>query len=789
MHSGPSDGTGVIDRGTSRRFVISALRRGFFGLLLQERTSTCLIFHARSLVDGQAKRLLVVRQEVAANGVLGERLAREALAATHLLHPNLTRVGDLIPIDATWMIVVEQRAGRSPTEILDSGRRLDPKDAAVAVLQAARGVKYAHDRGLYHRYLTPSSLMVQPDGLVKIVGFGCVLDREQLTALASREAEFAGAGEAAKDRSAGSRSGGLPNAHNSIPLAANEWSAALEQDRLTDIASLGRTLATLVSGREDSHSTRLVVPRNRMPARLQAIVDHMTGVDPADRWRDLGPAIEELERFLDLRTREPLVLPVEIGEAIARGSAMFASPPSGRLRNHVRYGFAAAVALIAFASLLAGRDALAIGLAAFGMITWAGMASIGEKRGAAVSRWSRLRGVMVERFLIDPILGVVSLALLALLAWALGVLGIVLTLGLASILLVLAYRTTVGARFAAERRAIAAASTEVLKELRLKGHAEPAIRRFAWSQGGFQRPGEFEELFGFRPEGDARVWLPLTPGRFADQIFARCLKTLDFGLASLHRRLTIDRRRSLFRSLEERRACSLGVYSLTARRKAIRIAESLIEVDGEFHALSNAKSTGTTTDVSAALREAVLDPESVLLDRELGLKVGESGSRLDSVLDMLLGSRARFLIGAGLMAGCLVWIHQNNLVPHEQLGSILTKATEVRDLDAARGLAAEATRLDITTARETSPLELPALPRSVSLRIGTSGAGVAGLILLLSAPIRGWRSGLGLVAAASLAILGPELGIPSLGGIDSQAVAMLAAFAGWLAVMLWNRRP
>ena len=46
--------------------------------------------------------------------------------------------------------------------------------AAGYILQAARGLKYAHDQGFIHRAIKPGNLMLDAQGIVKVADLGLV---------------------------------------------------------------------------------------------------------------------------------------------------------------------------------------------------------------------------------------------------------------------------------------------------------------------------------------------------------------------------------------------------------------------------------------------------------------------------------------------------------------------------------------------------------------------------------------------------------------------------------------
>ncbi|MBQ17440.1 MAG: hypothetical protein CMJ65_09980 [Planctomycetaceae bacterium] len=105
-----------------------------------------------------------------------ERFHREAQAVASLDHPNIVRAYDVDrEIDGSTEIhflVMEYVDGSSLQDlIIDSGPR-EYREAAEYVRQAALGLGHAHDAGLVHRDIKPANLLVDGDGVVKILDLG-----------------------------------------------------------------------------------------------------------------------------------------------------------------------------------------------------------------------------------------------------------------------------------------------------------------------------------------------------------------------------------------------------------------------------------------------------------------------------------------------------------------------------------------------------------------------------------------------------------------------------------------
>jgi serine/threonine-protein kinase len=110
------------------------------------------------------------------------RFRREALAAARLVHPNVVQVFDFGSDDASGrpFIVMEFVDGPSCAEILRELGRLEPDDAVPILIQACRGLDYAHRHGVVHRDVKPGNLLQARDsGQVKLADFGIAKAAEQ----------------------------------------------------------------------------------------------------------------------------------------------------------------------------------------------------------------------------------------------------------------------------------------------------------------------------------------------------------------------------------------------------------------------------------------------------------------------------------------------------------------------------------------------------------------------------------------------------------------------------------
>ena len=133
------------------------------------------VYRARDTRLHRNVALKVLRLDAAVDPTASTRAAsqlmREARAAAALDHPNAVSVFDVAEVDGTLYIAME----------LVSGKTLRPYigDDSVAretklrwLIDTARALAAAHERGLVHRDIKPENIMVRDDGMVKVLDFG-----------------------------------------------------------------------------------------------------------------------------------------------------------------------------------------------------------------------------------------------------------------------------------------------------------------------------------------------------------------------------------------------------------------------------------------------------------------------------------------------------------------------------------------------------------------------------------------------------------------------------------------
>jgi serine/threonine protein kinase len=124
-----------------------------------------------------------LRHELTHDAQIVARFEREATSLATLQHGNIVHIYDFIRDGDGAFIVMEFVEGLDLFDLLHSAGRLPPEVAAAIALQLAEGLEYAHYRGIIHRDVKPSNLLISKMGEVKIMDFGIARDpgRSELT--------------------------------------------------------------------------------------------------------------------------------------------------------------------------------------------------------------------------------------------------------------------------------------------------------------------------------------------------------------------------------------------------------------------------------------------------------------------------------------------------------------------------------------------------------------------------------------------------------------------------------
>ena len=141
------------------------------------------IYRARDAQLDRDVAVKLLRPEFGQDPDFLARFRDEARAAASLNHPNIVSVFDFGEDADGPYIVMELIDGQDLASILRENGPLPPRQAARVSAEAAKALQAAHIRGIVHRDVKPSNILVGRDGRIKVADFGIAraLNEAQLT--------------------------------------------------------------------------------------------------------------------------------------------------------------------------------------------------------------------------------------------------------------------------------------------------------------------------------------------------------------------------------------------------------------------------------------------------------------------------------------------------------------------------------------------------------------------------------------------------------------------------------
>jgi serine/threonine-protein kinase len=233
------------------------------------------VFKVRNVISDRIEAMKVLLPDTDGTPELAERFSREIKLVAGLDHPNIAALRTALHAGSHVLMIMEYVEGNC----LDKKLQAEKPDCGRVVhfiLQVLSALSYAHQRGVVHRDVKPSNILVRSDDSVKLTDFG----------IASR------AGDA--------RLTGPGMALGSLYYMSPEQVKGLSLDLRSDIYSAGVTLYESVTGRRpiqgdsfiaimNAHIDQTPVPpiqlAPQIPPELSSIIERSLEKAPEHRFQ------------------------------------------------------------------------------------------------------------------------------------------------------------------------------------------------------------------------------------------------------------------------------------------------------------------------------------------------------------------------------------------------------------------------------------------------------------------------------------------------------------------------
>lgn len=250
--------------------------------------------HIYKAAQPSLKRTVVLKQLKDPNREIIDRFKNEALLSASFHHENLVTIYEFLYINRNYYLVMEFVDGEDLRTIIDHASPLPVHAAALIALGIARGLEYTHARGIIHRDVKPSNILVSRDGEVKIIDFGIAKDD------VSTKLTMTG-------MIVGTPAYMAPEQANGDPLSVQ-----------SDVFSLGILLYEMLTGMKPflgENNTEILarIVRNKyiaperlnpaIPVTLRRIVKKTLRKDPIRRYQNSTDMIHDLEKAIPWQLR------------------------------------------------------------------------------------------------------------------------------------------------------------------------------------------------------------------------------------------------------------------------------------------------------------------------------------------------------------------------------------------------------------------------------------------------------------------------------------------------------
>lgn len=264
------------------------------------------VFRAEDPATGRVVAIKVLRNRWSEDPQRIELFEREGRVGMSLRHPNIVEVLAVGRDVASgqYFIVMEFVEGHNLREILKMRKRFEPAEALHIIEDAASGLAYAFSRGVTHRDVKLTNLLISTQGAAKLVDFGLAKIYSSLGLQESEKVE------------------------RTVDYAGLEKATGVKQgDIRSDLYFLGCMLYEMLTGRSP-----LVTTRDRYQRMQRQRFDN---VPPMRKEEVKGPpsVFQLVETMMSLNPNTRFQTPSQLLEAIRAVRRELEAQPASRTNS------------------------------------------------------------------------------------------------------------------------------------------------------------------------------------------------------------------------------------------------------------------------------------------------------------------------------------------------------------------------------------------------------------------------------------------------------------------------
>ncbi len=247
------------------------------------------VFKARHRHMDRIVALKVVSAQAMKDEASVKRFEREVKAAARLEHPNIVTAHDSRHDRGVHYLVMQYVEGSDLSALVKQQGPL-PVDLAIqCILQAARGLAYAHGEGIVHRDIKPANLLLDKKGVIKILDMGLArLDDTSADNLTGTEQVMGTVDYMSPEQAASTHT--VDGRSDTYSLGCTLW-YLLTARKIYE----GETLMSRMLKHREAPIPSLCAARDDVSYALEEIYQRMVAKHPEDRYRSMDDVVRELE--------------------------------------------------------------------------------------------------------------------------------------------------------------------------------------------------------------------------------------------------------------------------------------------------------------------------------------------------------------------------------------------------------------------------------------------------------------------------------------------------------------
>ena len=130
------------------------------------------VYRGRDTELDETVAIKTLRPELVADDESRERFKDEIRLTRRITHRNVVRTHDFGESGGLWYITMEFVEGLTVRQLLDARGTLGVESALAIGSQLAESLGVAHATGVIHRDIKPQNLLLDPEGVLKVMDFG-----------------------------------------------------------------------------------------------------------------------------------------------------------------------------------------------------------------------------------------------------------------------------------------------------------------------------------------------------------------------------------------------------------------------------------------------------------------------------------------------------------------------------------------------------------------------------------------------------------------------------------------